>query len=1250
MKRLQILLLVLLVSVGPGIIEVEAGKTKPVYPRKQWVARRPHEVGLDARKLKALSDYAGGFGCVVRNGYMVYTWGDASRRKDVASAVKPLYTHFLLKAVEQGKLKSIDESVAKIEPKLNSLNKSMDLKDRKITWRHLCNQISCYGVREQPGQAFDYSDYNMALFFDTLFLKVYGSAWKTVDDDVLHPELNNVLQCQDNPTFMAFGTGNRPGRLAISPRDFARFGLLYLRKGKWKGKQLISAEHASMAVATPLPTSIPRTKGKSAEMIRGQRSIGGGNNQCDHNGSYSYAWWINGVGRDGKRNWPDVPADVYGCFGHGDIRAMVVMPSLDLIVSWNDTKILENKMVNQALKLLVGAANSNPKNPSSKRSKSGGGDFGNKTGFMWKCLEWSVDRVSGSGNLFDVMATVTFTHSDSGEKRITEMFYDTDKTWKFRFTGTRTGKWTFATKSEVPDLDGRSGTVTIKPNPNPNIKGFLTTQGNKFAIQVGNEGKLKAYRFNAYMNGNRFPRWESFETFGDRKMVLAYLDDARKHGFDTIFVHVNNNWFNLGTPKYTDHKSQNPDPKTFEILEKVIATAGEQGCRVHIWAWGDEARKWTPIGVGGKNGEPDKRLQRYIAARLDPLPGWTMGYGFDLQEWTNEEDLRQWAKYLHKHMGWRHLLCGRGRANTELDVISYSNYDVRKYEQIRKDLNSDRKRPHLYEERHTYLRNGDLSMDGTRRFLWKLTMAGGMGCFWGFYPKSKYPYPKPQQLRCASEFWKGRFLLDMLPDNSLTDGYCLKTSDRKHYVFYKEDADSIRLDLSKLAGKGEAVAVDAKKAYQETKVGALISKKHVWKAPYVSDWGIAVGNFGSDERTRLTGNPVRKSKARRGQVIVDPEHPQWLKRKGGGPFFMCGPGDPEDFLYRGKLNPDGNRNGDQMELIGKLKGTGANCIYLMGVRSHGGDGDKTHNPFVNNDPVKGINAKVLEQWEVWFKEMDKNGIVIYFFFYDDSSRIWKTGDKVGTEEKDFIRAIVDRFEHHKNLIWCIAEEYQEAFSAKRVKNIAAQIRAADDYGHVIAVHKLSGLDFSEFADEPNIDQFAIQYNMPTPDALHNGMVSTFKSAQGKYNLNMSEAADYGVGEKARKKSWACAMGGAYVMILGMDIAATTESDLRDCGRLVRFFESTNFNEMSPHDELRYGGTKYVLALPGTSYIAYTPNLRGKIGLRGMSAGNYEFRWFDCATGQRVLQTKVTVAAGDKTWSKPAGIGNELAVYIRRIVE
>lgn len=736
--------------------ELHYDRAGAAYPTATWQSKNPAEVGMDKAKLDALRNYVGGRGCVVRHGYMVYTWGDPSRRADVASACKPWFSHFLFNALEEKKISGLDEKVNKWEPRLKNINKNLGYKDRQISWRHMANQVSCYGVSAKSGTAFCYNDWQMALFWDTLFLKVYGAAYDNVDAKVLHPRLTDVLQCEDNPTFMAFGTRNRPGRLAISVRDFARFGLLYLRKGNWKGRQLISAEHASMAVASPLPNSIPRAGKQAAEMLPGQRSLGSRDipdNQTDHFGSYSFAWWTNGIDRHGKRHWPDVPHDAYGAFGHGGPRAMVVIPSLDLVIAWNDARVRTRDMENQALRLL----------------------------------------------------TESVLHKES--------------------------------------------------------------QG---------------------------------------------LDAGPQHG----------------------------------------------------------------------------------------------------------------------------------------------------------------------------------------------------------------------------------------------------------------------------------------------------------------------------------------------QIIVDPQHPQWLKRKGGGPLFMCGPGDPENFLYRGKRNPDGTRTGDQMTLINKLKGTGANCIYLMAVRSHGGDGDRTHNPFKNNNPSEGINPKVLDQWETWFTEMDNNGVVIYFFFYDDSASIWNTGDRVGSAEKHFIHALVNRFEHHKNLIWCVAEEYQEAFSPQRVRRIAAEIRAADDHDHVIAVHKLNGLDFSEFADDPSIDQFAIQYNVEKADALHRGAVTAWRRAAGKYNLNLAEAANYGSAATARKKSWAIAMGGAYVMVLEMDIAGTPISDLKDCGRLVRFFELTSFYEMSPHDELKYTQTEYVLARPGHSYIAYASNLKGKVGLRNMTAGTYMLRWFDCATGKSVTQQK-RVGAGNQTWPASPGIGPELALYLRR---
>lgn len=483
-------------------------------------------------------------------------------------------------------------------------------------------------------------------------------------------------------------------------------------------------------------------------------------------------------------------------------------------------------------------------------------EFKTRDATMWRYEEWSLENSSCEGNPFDVVARVTFSHDGSGESRTTEMFHVGENTWRFRFTGTRLGSWRFATVSDDPELSGHSGKIQVRPNPDPSIKGFLTHKGNRFAIQAGDDAHLEAYRFNVYMNRTKYTG--TIIGLPDKADEFqAYLDDAAKHGFDTVFVHVVNNWFRYGALKHSEHDSENPDLKTFEVLENAITAAHRRGCRIHFWAWGDESRRWTPIGVGGINGPADRRLQRYIAARLGPLPGWSMGYGFDLHEWTKGTQLDDWCDYLHEHMGWDHLLCARGhklpeRAN---NIHSYdgfgrgvqlatTSHGPKSYEEIVEDLQSDPNRPHFYEERHSYLRKGfQLDMDGTRRLLWWQTMAGGMGGFYGFYPNSPHPYPKPEQMRCVRDFWKGRFLLDMTRANELTDGACLKATDDARYVFYYENTNAIRVDLSAASSPLKAVAVDTTKEYRETDLGLLRPVKQTVKLPTTTDWAVAVGEY-----------------------------------------------------------------------------------------------------------------------------------------------------------------------------------------------------------------------------------------------------------------------------------------------------------------------------------------------------------------------------------------------------------------------
>jgi hypothetical protein len=72
-------------------------------------------------------------------------------------------------------------------------------------------------------------------------------------------------------------------------------------------------------------------------MLPKQRSLGGGKDQTPAGpGYYSFNWWLNRTDKDGRRLYADAPPDTFVAMGQ---RALWVVPSLDLVVAWNDAKI-----------------------------------------------------------------------------------------------------------------------------------------------------------------------------------------------------------------------------------------------------------------------------------------------------------------------------------------------------------------------------------------------------------------------------------------------------------------------------------------------------------------------------------------------------------------------------------------------------------------------------------------------------------------------------------------------------------------------------------------------------------------------------------------------------------------------------------------------------------------------------------------------------------------------------------------------
>lgn len=471
-----------------------------------------------------------------------------------------------------------------------------------------------------------------------------------------------------------------------------------------------------------------------------------------------------------------------------------------------------------------------------------------REGTQWSpFLEWTLANPTREGNPYDLIATATFVHEASGEKRTTGMYYAGDDQWRFRFTGTQPGQWKFETKSDDPDLNGKRGTATIRPNPGS--PGFVAGRGNKWVRTGTSKAFVPQLVMYDYPRGY-FRKPEKIDT--DIKTFLI------EHGYNGFHTAVLCAWFDFDADSARQIKARdpNPDARTFEALELLITKTYAAGGTVHIWAWGDEQRKMTPARWG-INGTVDKRLQRYIAARLGPLPGWTMGYGFDLWEWVKGDQLTEWHDYLRNHFGWPHLLGGRASQN-QLNQLS-ERLDYSGYEQHRPDyakyVETIEKRPgkpSFSEDRFRIRKPSpypkkDYTEELTRRGLWHSTMAGGVANIWGNLVgagsgRQSMPYPHPEWIKTYSKFFRGRFLVDMIRDNDLTDGVCLRTPDHTRYLFYKEDTDSIRMVLGHMTKPRRAIAVDTKRPYNEIVIHPA-PKDEMFRARYKSDWAVAVGDF-----------------------------------------------------------------------------------------------------------------------------------------------------------------------------------------------------------------------------------------------------------------------------------------------------------------------------------------------------------------------------------------------------------------------
>jgi CubicO group peptidase (beta-lactamase class C family) len=304
---LRVSLLAVFLWLGQGPIAADE------FPAAAWKTASPESQGLDSAVLAEALDYVRSKGIplhsflIVRNGVVVldaYIYPYAGREPhDIASATKSVTSAATGIAIEQGYIKSVDQTVM---PLLLHAPGDSDPRRRNVSVRHLLTMTSGFDcdteggekalaamrhspdwaafalaipMRSDPGSLYAYCSCNNHLLSSIITATTGKSLLEFTQKNLFGPlGITDVVWPAD-PKGRTHGWGD----LHLYPHDMARLGLLYLNRGRWGSVQIEPANWVSES-------------SKASVTVR--EGVG-----------YGYSWWINtarppifeAVGRGGQR-------------------------------------------------------------------------------------------------------------------------------------------------------------------------------------------------------------------------------------------------------------------------------------------------------------------------------------------------------------------------------------------------------------------------------------------------------------------------------------------------------------------------------------------------------------------------------------------------------------------------------------------------------------------------------------------------------------------------------------------------------------------------------------------------------------------------------------------------------------------------------------------------------------------------------------------------------------------------------------
>ncbi|MCC6681005.1 MAG: serine hydrolase [Phycisphaeraceae bacterium] len=316
------------------------------FPGTKWTTATPEQVGLDRDLLQKARRFAktrgtstGGSGCVIKDGKLVWSWGNMAQTYDVKSVTKAFGSTALGLGIADGRVR-LNASAQTYLPSLGTppASNATTHGDRlsSITLRQLAGHMAGFpkhgGFHELlfiPGTKWSYSDGGHNWLADVMTVAHEDDLRDMMNKrifDKIGIKSGQLSWRNNHSRPMTIADPQTPGTeyprrefaagINASADALARFGYLWLKEGKWNSQRLLPRSYVRKAVA---PVAAPKT-------LAVDQTESDADQYGDAPAHSGMGWWNNANGVMSR-----VPTDTYWAWGLHE-SLVIVMPSANMVV------------------------------------------------------------------------------------------------------------------------------------------------------------------------------------------------------------------------------------------------------------------------------------------------------------------------------------------------------------------------------------------------------------------------------------------------------------------------------------------------------------------------------------------------------------------------------------------------------------------------------------------------------------------------------------------------------------------------------------------------------------------------------------------------------------------------------------------------------------------------------------------------------------------------------------------------------